>query len=56
MSAKTNKGLRCPPSIFISYSHADEAWKDRVEKQLRVLEPEGNFEVWDDRRIAAGDD
>ena len=44
------------PSVFISYSHADEVWKDRVVKQLRVLEPEGNFEVWDDRRIVAGDD
>ncbi len=43
-------------SIFISYSHADEAWKDRLVKQLRVLESEGNFEVWDDRRIGAGDD
>ncbi len=44
------------PSVFISYSHADEEWKNRLVKQLRVLEPEGNFEVWDDRRIAAGDD
>jgi len=44
------------PSVFISYSHADEEWKDRVVKQLRVLESEGRFEVWDDRRIAAGED
>ncbi len=44
------------PSVFISYSHADESWKDRLVKQLRVLESEGNFEFWDDRRIAAGND
>ncbi len=44
------------PTIFISYSHADEGWKERVEKQLRVLVPEGSFEVWHDRRIAAGED
>ncbi len=56
MSAKTDKGLRSPPSIFISYSHADEAWKDRVVTQLRALESEGHFDVWEDRRIAVGDD
>jgi hypothetical protein len=56
MSAKTANGSRSPPSIFISYSHADESRKDRVVKQLRVLEPEENFRVWDDRRIDAGDD
>ncbi|MCK6437318.1 TIR domain-containing protein [Rivihabitans pingtungensis] len=41
--------------IFISYSHQDEAWKNRVVKQLRVLSRAG-LDVWDDRRIAAGDD
>lgn len=44
------------PSVFISYSHVDEAWKDRVVKQLKVLEMEGVLDVWDDRRISAGDD
>ncbi len=42
------------PKIFISYSHVDEVWKDRLMKHLQVLEREGMFEVWDDRRIAAG--
>jgi hypothetical protein len=32
-------------------SAEDEAWKDRLVKQLRVL---GDLEIWDDRRIAAG--
>jgi hypothetical protein len=44
------------PTVFVSYSHQDEAWKDRLVKQLRVLELEGDLEVWDDRRIAAGDE
>jgi tetratricopeptide (TPR) repeat protein len=42
------------PTVFISYSHRDEAWKDKLVRQLRVLELEGDCEVWDDRRIAAG--
>ena len=41
--------------VFISYSHQDEAWKDRVVRQLGVLADEG-LETWDDRRIQAGDD
>jgi hypothetical protein len=48
--------LRSPPSIFISYSHADEEWKDRVVTQLRVLESERQFDVWEDRQIAVGED
>ncbi len=42
------------PSLFISYSHKDELWKDRLAKQLGVLEREGLLDVWDDRRIRAG--
>jgi len=44
------------PMVFISYSHHDEAWKDRLVRHLRVLKLEGNLEVWDDRRISAGDE
>ncbi|HSS49119.1 MAG TPA: TIR domain-containing protein [Thermoanaerobaculia bacterium] len=43
-------------TVFISYSHLDEPWKDRVVKHLKVLEPGGVLEVWDDRRISGGDD
>jgi tetratricopeptide (TPR) repeat protein len=43
------------PSVFISYSRKDEAWKDRLVRQLQVLALEGAYEVWDDRQIAAGD-
>lgn len=44
------------PAVFISYSHKDELWKDRLVSHLRVLEYEGALDVWDDRRIHAGDD
>lgn len=42
--------------VFISYSHADEAWKDRLRQQLQVLQLEGDLSVWDDRDIVASDD
>ncbi len=44
------------PTVFISYSHKDESWKDQFVTQLRVLELEGAFVLWEDRQIAAGDD
>ena len=44
-------------TVFISYSHLDEGWKDRVQKQLKVLETAGiDLVTWEDRRISAGSD
>lgn len=43
------------PTVFISYSHKDEAWKDRLRAHLGVLEKAGRITIWDDRKIDAGD-
>ena len=42
------------PSVFFSYSHADEALRDQLEKQLSMLKRQGVIETWHDRRIGAG--
>ncbi|MCP4692751.1 MAG: toll/interleukin-1 receptor domain-containing protein [Desulfobacterales bacterium] len=39
------------PTIFISYSHKDEVWKDRLKTHLKVLELADCISVWDDRKI-----
>jgi hypothetical protein len=44
------------PIIFISYSHKDEDWKDRLVTHLSVLQQHGLLDIWDDRRIGAGED
>ena len=44
------------PTVFISYAHKDEDWKDRVVTHLRVLQMQDMLDVWDDRRIEAGDE
>jgi len=44
------------PSVFISYSHKDEKWKDRLESHLGVLAKQGLVEIWDDRRIKDSED
>lgn len=44
------------PTVFISYSHKDEDWKDRLVSHLGVLQHEGLLDLWDDRRIGGGED
>ena len=43
------------PTVFISYSHQDEEWKDLLVTQLRALELLGHIVIWDDRKIDAGE-
>ena len=45
-----------PHRVFISYSHKDEAWKERLHTQLKVLERQNQLTIWDDRQIAVGAD
>jgi len=42
--------------LFFSYSHVDEALRDRLETSLAMLRNEGLIESWHDRRIVAGDE
>lgn len=43
------------PSIFISYSHLDQEWLDRLLKQLSILRREGILEFWSDKELSPGD-
>ena len=40
--------------IFISYSHKDEEWKDKLHPHLGLLEKLGKIVIWDDRKIGVG--
>lgn len=43
-------------TVFISYSHKDEAWKDKLLPHLHALANAGvEMEVWHDRKIDGGD-
>jgi tetratricopeptide (TPR) repeat protein len=44
------------PTVFISYSHKDEGWKDRLVSHLSILKAEASLDVWEDRQIGAGAD
>ncbi|WP_043698338.1 toll/interleukin-1 receptor domain-containing protein [Luteibacter sp. 9133] len=43
------------PSVFFSYSHVDEALRDRLEVHLAMLKRQGVIATWHDRRIGAGE-
>ena len=43
------------PTVFISYSHKDERWKDKLLPHFKQLEKLGALRVWDDRQIRVGD-
>src|SRR6185369_11872234 len=42
------------PTVFISYSHKDKAWKDRLLPHLGISQKAGLLEIWDDRQIGSG--
>lgn len=42
------------PTVFFSYSHADEDLRNQLETQLAMLKRQGVIEAWHDRRIGAG--
>jgi hypothetical protein len=42
-------------SIFVSYSHADRVFLDRLLVHLRPLERGGQIDLWADTRLRAGD-
>jgi hypothetical protein len=42
--------------VFISYAHADETFRDQLDKQLSILKRVGIVEIWHDRRLVAGEE
>src|SRR6266853_6924737 len=40
--------------IFISYTHADESYRQQLETHLSALQRQGLIRIWHDRKIAPG--
>jgi hypothetical protein len=51
MTATTNSGAI---AVFFSYSHKDEALRDKLATHLKLLERQGVIQQWHDRQIVAG--
>ena len=46
--------LEVRKTLFISYSHEDEAWLEQLREFLAGLEQAGVLKLWDDRELVAG--
>ena len=44
-----------PVTVFFSYSHKDESFRDELSRHLKLLERTGLIKGWHDRRIAPGE-
>ena len=45
-----------PSRLFISYSHRDGEYLERLMVHLKPLGRDGEMDIWSDRRLRAGDD
>ena len=50
-----NSVMERSAKIFISYSHKDSKWLERINIHLKPLLRNGNIESWDDTKILPGD-
>jgi mRNA-degrading endonuclease RelE of RelBE toxin-antitoxin system len=48
--------LKVKKTIFVSYSHEDKEWLDKIRLYLSALEQEGLIQFWDDAQLEAGED
>ena len=42
--------------VFYSYAHADESYRSKLEKHLKLLQRQGVIDAWHDRKIGAGEE
>lgn len=55
MMHKQHRRMGARDLIFISYSHEDTVWLDRLRVTLKPYEIEGRLAVWADPHINVGD-
>ncbi|PNY34974.1 hypothetical protein C2E31_20575 [Rhodopirellula baltica] len=51
-----NESTDKSPTVFVSYSHKDSRWRDRLQVHLKPLVRDGAIDLWDDSRIRTGQD
>lgn len=51
----TKKALKNSKSIFVSYSHKDSEFLERLKVHLKPFEKNGQIDLWSDTKIKAGE-
>jgi hypothetical protein len=54
ISPLAEKDAGRPAEVFLSYSHTDSRWRDRLKVHLKPLVRDDSIDIWDDTRIKAG--
>lgn len=52
--SSVNRMTAADRHVFVSYSHADDVWLERLRVHLRPLVRRGALDLWDDSRISPG--
>src|SRR2546423_12211035 len=55
MSDQPKPTASTPPLVFISYSHKDEEWRNRLHILLKPAVQTGRISLWDDKSIEGGE-
>jgi hypothetical protein len=53
-SSERQKSSRQRDQVFISYSHKDKVWLERLQVMLKPLVRKGSISLWDDTKITPG--
>jgi O-acetyl-ADP-ribose deacetylase (regulator of RNase III) len=53
-STTRDEGRSSGSDVFVSYSHKDKIWLERLQEMLEPLLRKGSISVWDDTKIVAG--
>jgi len=48
-----NRPVAAPARVFLSYSHTDKCFEERIVTKLCVLQDTGRLRIWEDRGITA---
>jgi len=54
MASESTQETRMRDQVFISYSHQDAEWMDKIRSHLTVIQQTDRLDIWSDERIEAG--
>ena len=54
MASELTDASQMRDHVFVSYSHKDAEWKDRIITHLKVVDQSGRLAIWSDERIQSG--
>ena len=54
MASESTQQTRMRDEVFISYSHKEAEWMEKISAHLKVIQQTDRLAIWSDQKIAAG--